>query len=357
MAAPTAGERSGRRCRRAPWSPARGRSGREVLLVHRPKYDDWSFPKGKQDPGEHVTATAVREVLEETGVEIRLGRPLLPQLYAVSGGRAKKVHYWVGHVVGDDDVSTYQINDEVDELGWFDLDAAKERLTYLDDIDLLEQYRSRPQEDRRPGRRTPCEGGQARHLGRARPEAPARRPRARSRPLALSPILHAFGVSRVLSSSSTRCVQTVEPFATEHVVPLEEVEELSEEEYDEASARTLLDMLMAAPGSSVLCSHRPVLPELFAHPRDRGGAALARRDGRRAPPQGASSSPPSATCPSDRGKTSLTCGCSGHRLRLNWSAASLNRAVTVHLAFTRGERTRSLHIPRFTASDNCELRR
>ena len=52
------------------------RKGGEVLLVHRPKYDDWSFPKGKQDPGEHVTVTAVREVLEETGVEIRLGRPL-----------------------------------------------------------------------------------------------------------------------------------------------------------------------------------------------------------------------------------------------------------------------------------------
>ena len=98
----------------------KGPQGREVLLVHRPKYDDWSFPKGKQDPGEHVTATAVREVLEETGVEIRLGRPLPPQLYGVSGGRAKKVHYWVGHVVGDDDVSGYQINDEVDELGWFD---------------------------------------------------------------------------------------------------------------------------------------------------------------------------------------------------------------------------------------------
>ena len=96
----------------------KGPAGREVLLVHRPKYDDWSFPKGKQDPGEHVTATAVREVLEETGVEIRLGRPLRPQLYAVSGGRAKTVHYWVGHVVGDDDVSSYQVNDEVDDLGW-----------------------------------------------------------------------------------------------------------------------------------------------------------------------------------------------------------------------------------------------
>jgi 8-oxo-dGTP pyrophosphatase MutT (NUDIX family)/phosphohistidine phosphatase SixA len=239
-----------------------GPRGREVLLVHRPKYDDWSFPKGKQDPGEHVTATAVREVLEETGVEIRLGRPLPPQLYAVSGGRAKKVHYWVGHVVGDDDVSTYQINDEVDELAWFDLDAAKDRLTYLDDIDLLEQYRS--------ARKKTGALAVVRHAKAVKrhswdgpdPQRPLA-PEGELQALALSSILHSFGISRVLTSSSTRCVQTVAPFASEYVVPLEEVEELSEEEYDAASAQTLLDLLMTAPGSSVMCSHRPVLPELF----------------------------------------------------------------------------------------------
>jgi phosphohistidine phosphatase SixA/8-oxo-dGTP pyrophosphatase MutT (NUDIX family) len=240
----------------------KGPQGREVLLVHRPKYDDWSFPKGKQDPGEHVTTTATREVLEETGVEIRLGRPLRPQLYTVSGGRTKRVHYWIGHVLGDDDVSSYQINAEVDELGWFDLDAAKGRLTYLDDIELLQQFRS--------GRKQTAALVVVRHAkavkrgswhGRdpKRPLAPEGEDQAH----ALSPILHAFGVSRVLTSSSVRCVQTVEPFAEDHVVPVEEVDELSEEEYDESSARHLLDLLMNVPGSSVLCSHRPVLPELF----------------------------------------------------------------------------------------------
>jgi len=241
----------------------KGPQGREVLLVHRPKYDDWSFPKGKQDPGEHVTATAVREVLEETGVEVRLGRPLLPQVYAVSGGRAKKVHYWIGHVVGDEDVSTYQINEEVDELGWFDLAAAKERLTYLDDIDLLEQFRSAR---KKTGALVVVRHAKAVKRGTWDGPDPKRplTEEGEQQAVALSPILHAFGISRVLSSSSTRCVQTVEPFAHEHVVPLEEVDELSEEDYDEASARTLLNVLMDAPGSSVLCSHRPVLPELFA---------------------------------------------------------------------------------------------
>jgi 8-oxo-dGTP diphosphatase len=209
-----------------------------------------------------VTSTAVREVLEETGVEIRLGLPLLPQFYPVSGGRAKKVHYWVGHVVGDDDVSGYHVNEEVDELGWFDLDSAKERLTYLDDIDLLEQFRAVP---KKTAALVVLRHAKAVKRGAWDGPDPKRplAPEGEDQSSALSPILHAFGVSRVLTSSSTRCVQTVEPFANEHVVTMEEVMELSEEEYDEESARLFLDTLMAAPGSSVLCSHRPVLPQLF----------------------------------------------------------------------------------------------
>ena len=177
----------------------KGGQGREVLLVHRPKYDDWSFPKGKQDPGEHVSTTAVREVLEETGVEIRLGLPLLPQLYAVSGGRAKTVHYWVGHVVGDDDVSGYQINDEVDDLGWFDLDSAKKRLTYLDDIDLLEQFRSAR---KRTAALVVVRHAKAVKRGAWDGPDPKRPLNAEgdAQSDALSPILHAFGVSRGCSA-------------------------------------------------------------------------------------------------------------------------------------------------------------
>ena len=103
-------------------------NGGEVLVVHRPKYDDWAWPKGKQDPGEHVTATAVREVLEETGVEIRLGRPLPRQLYLVSGGRAKHVHYWTGLAMGDTDVSAYAANSEIDQVAWFALAQARRKI-------------------------------------------------------------------------------------------------------------------------------------------------------------------------------------------------------------------------------------
>ena len=240
----------------------KGPDGREVLLVHRPKYDDWSFPKGKQDPGEHITATAVREVLEETGVEIRLGRPLRPQLYTVSGGRHKLVRYWVGHVLGDDDLSSYQPNAEVDDLGWFSAESAVESLTYLDDIDLLDQLRQH-----RKATSTLAVLRHAKAQKRGAWEGPDPQ-----RPLAevgdvqareLVPLLRAYGITRVLTSSSFRCVQTVGPYATDQVLPVVEVDALSEELYDDETARALLSDLMTTQGPSVLCSHRPLLPRLF----------------------------------------------------------------------------------------------
>ena len=241
----------------------KGLEGREVLLVHRPKYDDWSFPKGKQDPGEHVATTAVREVLEETGVEIRLGRPLRPQVYKVSGGRAKTVHYWVGHAVGDDGVSSFVTNEEVDDLGWFSADSAAERLTYLDDISLLEQYR-----ERRKTTSTLVVVRHAKAHKRGSWSGPdPKRPLSEIGELqarALSPLLHAYGISRVLSSSSTRCSQTVQPYAEDQLLPVVEVVALSEEAYDEAAVRDLVDELLETPGPSVLCTHRPILPRVLA---------------------------------------------------------------------------------------------
>ncbi len=241
----------------------KGPAGREVLLVHRPKYDDWSFPKGKQDPGEHVTTTAVREVLEETGVEVRLGRPLRPQLYAVSGGRAKLVHYWVGHVVGDDDVSGYEPNAEVDRLGWHPLDEAVQRLTYLDDLHLLEQLREQPRPTSALVVVRHAKATKRRDWDGPDPRRPLLEV-GEQQALDLARVLAAYGVSRVHSSSSTRCTQTLRPYAEEQVLPLEELDELSEELADGEAATTLLRTLAAAPESSVVCSHRPVLPALLA---------------------------------------------------------------------------------------------
>lgn len=241
----------------------RRRNGGEVLLVHRPKYDDWAWPKGKQDPGEHVTTTAVREVLEETGVEIRLGRPLPRQLYVVSGGRAKHVHYWTGWVMGDPDVSGYVANDEIDEVAWTGFDKARHLLTYADDVVLLDSVARHP---RRTSALVVLRHGHARKRGTwdgpdgERPLSGDGKRQAR----ALVPVLSAYGVTRVVSSDSRRCVKTVAPYVRDHVLAIEELPGLNEEEATPDSVEEVVSTLLARRENAVLCTHRPVLPTVLA---------------------------------------------------------------------------------------------
>ncbi len=112
----------------------RAGGGVEVLLVHRPKYDDWSLPKGKLDPGESWEEAAVREVLEETGLRCRLGRELDSVTYRDRKGRPTKVRYWLMEPRED---AGFAPNDEVDELRWLELPAAALLLTYAHDQELV----------------------------------------------------------------------------------------------------------------------------------------------------------------------------------------------------------------------------
>ena len=230
--------------------------------MHRPKYDDWAWPKGKQDPDEHVTATAVREVLEETGVEIRLGRPLPRQLYPVSGGRLKHVHYWTGRVMGDPDVSGYAANAEIDQVAWMGFDKARQMLTYSDDLTLLDLV------ERHPGRTSALVV--LRH-GRATKRstwkgADAERPLTdlgRVQAQRLVPLLSAYGVTRIVSSDSERCLQTVAPYARDQVVAIETEPGINEEESTPGSVTATVADLLAGKEGAVLCSHRPVLPQIL----------------------------------------------------------------------------------------------
>jgi 8-oxo-dGTP pyrophosphatase MutT (NUDIX family) len=112
---------------------------RRVLLVHRPKYDDWSFPKGKLDSGEDFEAAAVREVREETGLECRIIREVATIRYSYRTSkkgrvRPKVVHYFVMEPVsGDIRVPGH----EVDRAKWFDFDRAADKLSYRHDRKLL----------------------------------------------------------------------------------------------------------------------------------------------------------------------------------------------------------------------------
>ena len=105
----------------------------EVLLVHRPQYGDWTFPKGKVEPGESDEECAVREVEEETGLLCALGREIESSSYLDAKKRPKTVRYWVMVVVG----GTLRFDFEVDAARWVTLDDAAKLLTYPRDVDLL----------------------------------------------------------------------------------------------------------------------------------------------------------------------------------------------------------------------------
>jgi 8-oxo-dGTP diphosphatase len=106
-----------------------------VLLVHRPRYDDWTFPKGKANDGETDEECAVREVHEETGLRCTLGDELPTTEYVDSRGRSKRVRWWRMHPVVDDGFSA---NDEVDERRWATPDDASALLSYDRDLVLLD---------------------------------------------------------------------------------------------------------------------------------------------------------------------------------------------------------------------------
>jgi 8-oxo-dGTP diphosphatase len=241
------------------------RSGRQVLLVHRPKYDDWSFPKGKLDRGEHVTAAAVREVEEETGLRVRLGRPLSTQTYPTSKGR-KTVHYWIARVVGGDDVSGYVANDEVDEVAWVPVDKAAKLLTYRRDRRLLAEALEARKRTRTLVvlRHADARARRTWHGDdRLRPLLAAGHRQAQR----LGPVLQAYGVERIVTSSSTRCVDTVAPYCRTTGAEPELVDVLTEEDARPRKVHQLVADAVErvdSSGPTVLCTHRPVLPEVFA---------------------------------------------------------------------------------------------
>lgn len=104
-----------------------------ILLVHRPRYDDWTFPKGKLDPGETLEQCALREVAEETGLICSLGAEVAVTRYVDHKGRDKLVRYWLMTVVD----GVFEPNDEVEEIRWVSPDEAAELLSYARDLSVL----------------------------------------------------------------------------------------------------------------------------------------------------------------------------------------------------------------------------
>ena len=236
-----------------------GSRGPETLLIHRPHRADWSLPKGKVDPGEHVLTAAVRECDEETGLVPRLGLPLPQQTYRVLG-REKTVDYWRAEISSDEGFAP---DEEVDEVRWVGVDEAKSLLTYPRDADLVCEAVAQPPTSPLILLRHTQALKRADFTG----TDDSRRPlsgKGRSQAKALVPLLSAYGIEQIFSSDSVRCSETVRRYAKSIGAPIQAeptVSEAGHAEHPKRAAKRML-ALLADPARLVVCSHRPVLPTL-----------------------------------------------------------------------------------------------
>jgi 8-oxo-dGTP diphosphatase len=245
------------------WRPTDDSSAPEVAVIHRPRYDDWSLPKGKVDPGEIEPVTAVREVEEETGHSSVLGRRLTSVSYPLDHG-VKKVRYWAARSVG----GSFSPNDEVDQMIWLPVADALRRLVYPQDRKVLRRFAKVPADTRTVlVVRHATAGSKSRYHGddRKRPLDKHGRAQAES----LVGLLLAFGADRLYAADRTRCVQTIEPLAQELGAPVTTESALTEEAYADdkkATRRCLLDIAEEAGRTGhtpVICSQGKVIPDLI----------------------------------------------------------------------------------------------
>ena len=232
----------------------------EVLLVHRPAREDWSLPKGKLDPGEHVIVAAVRECDEETGYTPVLRAPLPTQSYSVQS-RPKVVRYWRADVRSEEGFAP---DDEIDEIRWSPVVEAAALLTYPSDANLVLLAASLP--DTIP--LVILRHTQATKRADFTGEVDAERPltgKGRSQSKSLIPLLDCFGITDVHASSAKRCTETVQRFAVHLGQVVTTEPDLTEERHQgDASAAAIRAAVLAVQRSAtVLCSHRPVLPTIL----------------------------------------------------------------------------------------------
>lgn len=239
----------------------------EVALVHRPRYDDWSLPKGKLDPGETEPVAAVREVEEETGYAAQLGRRLASVSYPTEQG-TKRVRYWAARALGGEFVP----NSEVDELLWLPVSAAMKRLQYPHDRKVLRRFAKHPADTRTVLIvRHAVAGNKARYKGNDDERPLDKRGRAQAE--SLVGLLLAFGATDLHAAPRTRCHQTLEPMAEELGVTIADEPTLSEEAYagDPEAGRLRLAEIAKSDATPVICTQGKVIPDLIAWWCDRDG--------------------------------------------------------------------------------------
>jgi 8-oxo-(d)GTP phosphatase len=229
----------------------------EIALVHRPRYDDWSFPKGKLDRGETMPFAAVREVREETGLDVRLGPALGCVTYAVPEGR-KLVRYWAARAGAGE----FAANSETDELAWVGLARARELLSYHHDVDMLARFAARGHpfstlvlvRHAKAGSRSQWNGADD-----LRPLSSSGHEQAHQ----VTDLLALFGPQRLGSAPPLRCRDTIAPLATALRLPVTDEPLLGEDGWWDAPEAGLARVraLAATPGVTAVCSQGGVIPD------------------------------------------------------------------------------------------------
>ncbi|QUR66868.1 NUDIX hydrolase [Mycobacterium spongiae] len=252
------------------WRPDRSDSANvvEIAVIHRPRYNDWSLPKGKVDPGETAPAGATREILEETGHHAILGRRLLTVTYPIQQG-TKKVRYWAARSAGGE----FTPGNEVDDMLWLPVSDAMTKLDYAQDRKVLRRFAKHPADTKtvlvvRHG----AAGSRSRFSGDDNKRPLDKKGRAQAE--ALVPQLLAFGATNVYAADRVRCHQTMEPLAAELGVPVGNEPALTEESYTKNPKRGRHRVLRIAeqPGTPVICTQGKVIPDLIAWWCERDGA-------------------------------------------------------------------------------------
>ncbi|MGL4305714.1 MAG: NUDIX hydrolase [Mycobacteriaceae bacterium] len=251
----------------------------EVALIHRPRYDDWSLPKGKLDPGETGVIAAIREIQEETGFRSHLGRYLTKINYQLADGQQKRVDYWNAHVIS----GKFSPNNEVDQLLWLSPAEAISKVTYSFDRKVLHAFTALPADTTTVLLVRHAKAGRSeRYRGNdyLRPLDKNGRTQAE----ALVPQLLAFGATEVRSADRTRCIQTVEHLAEELGVAVLLEPLLSEEGYrdNKEDARRRAQEIATLSGVQVICSQGRVIPDLTQWWANHDGVTLKSARNRKA---------------------------------------------------------------------------
>ena len=233
----------------------------EVLLVHRPRYDDWSLPKGKLEEGEALISCAYREVLEETGLSIKLGPFIGSVDYYVPDG-LKRVSYWSASLI--EDKSAFHANDEVDQILWLDLESAALKATRDSDKEILQRFAFIPYDSSalimlrhaKALERNEWQGGDEDRPLQLVGQLQAKR---------MLSLYQVFGVDEIHTSDAVRCLDTVAQMAKALQLTPVITNAVSEYTYKKSKEKSIeyAKELIKKNKQVILCSHNPVLPRMM----------------------------------------------------------------------------------------------